>query len=851
MKTNKPLLLSISFVLLIAVLFIAKSITNSDSSTSSYAKKVGLLPSEERFSAFNYPDFVADVPTYMSALSSARNHALSTNSSRSAMAPTTWQVEGPGNIGGRITCIAIHPTNTNIIFIGTPNGGVFKSTDGGATWNPVFDNETNLSIGSIAFSPSSPTTIYVGTGDPAVSGYPFIGNGIYKSIDGGVTWTNMGLASASVICKLVVHPTNSNIVYAATMGLPMQRDNNRGIYKTIDGGINWTQVKFIDNETGFSDVIMNPANPLEVYGVSWRRIRNTQESVVSGYTSRVYKTIDGGLNWTLLTNGLPQLDLSRYGICMSKQNPATLYVSVCDSSLNIYGIYKTTNSGATWAPISIAALDPGVFAGFGWYFGRIEVNPANDDELYVLGVDLYVTPDGGNTWNLAAPNWWTYDVHADKHDIQFKNANTFLLATDGGLYETADLGINYTDVENLPITQLYRVAYNANDPTEYYGGAQDNGTMGGNISNFANWPRIYGGDGFQPLYDPVDPNTFWVETQNGGLDVTPDGGFSWLGGDWGLDPNDRRNWDMPIVMSKSNPNLLFTGTYKVYKNTTGSSALWDSISGDLTDGIIFGARFHTISAIENSSLNAQHIYAGTSDANVWRTLNNGTLWTNITGTLPNRYVSKVTASPNVLNNVYVTHTGYKANDFSPHIHKSINNGTTWIDISGDLPNFSIFDVLVYPGDENLLFIASDAGVYYTQNGGTNWFRLGNNMPMFPVYDIEFNPVLNQLFAGTFARSIQSIDIGSLTGINTITQSVNFSVYPNPVHDVLSFSYEGKHINQSGIVSVYDVNGKIVAEFNVSLAMQNKISLPPMQSGVYFMRLSSGSNLLGSTRFVKM
>jgi photosystem II stability/assembly factor-like uncharacterized protein len=815
-------------------------------------EKRSLLPSEQRFYMFNYPDFNGDPSVYKNAMAEAEINRINSRFSTTNALNIPWQVEGPGNIGGRITCIATQPGNTNVILIGTPNGGVFKSNNGGTNWTPIFDTQNNLSIGSIAFDPQNNQTIYVGTGDPAVSGYPFIGDGIYKSTDGGTTWANSGLNNVGVICKVAVHPTNANIILVAAMGLPMQRDNNRGIYKSTDGGASWTQVKFIDNETGFSDVIIDPINPQNMYATSWRRIRNNQESVVSGHTSRVYKSIDGGNTWNILNGGLPQINATRYGICMSQQNANTLYVSVVDSTLNIHGIYKTTNGGSTWSAINITGLDPSALGGFGWYFGRIEVNPSDDNQLFVCGVDLWYTPDGGTTWDYAAPQWWSYDVHADKHDILFLNNSSFLLATDGGLYKTTDLGQSYTDIENLPITQFYRVAHNPHSAGEYFGGAQDNGTTGGNTTNMNAWPRIYGGDGFQPLYDPLDANNVWAETQNGGIVCSNDGGVNFNSGDINIDFTDRRNWDMPIVMNSANPNIMFTGTHKVYMNQTGVNPYWDSISGDLTDGNIFGARFHNISAIENSSLNASYIYAGTSDGNVWRSLNNGGNWTNITASLPDRYVSHVCASPNVVNNVYVTHTGYKSNDFSPHIHKSINNGASWVSISGDLPNFALYDVWVYPGNENLIFVASDAGVYYTQNGGINWFRAGNNMPLFPVYDIDYNPINQKLFAGTFARSIWSIDISSLaTGIRPLSVQNSIEIFPNPAMNYIQFSTSPEEIGQSAEIFIYDTKGSLVLQSKQTLQWNNILTIEGLAKGNYSIQLQFTNGKKKFARFVKI
>jgi photosystem II stability/assembly factor-like uncharacterized protein len=783
----------------------------------------------------SYPDAQFDVKAYEQVLQNAFLQNRSNNSTTAG----NWQIEGPTNIGGRITCLAVSPTNSNVILVGTPGAGIYKTTNGGTTWAPVFDSKPFLYIGSIAFDPNNPNTIYAGTGDPDIPFTVFVGDGVYKSTDGGNNWTNMGLTSSKIITKIIVNPTNSNEVYVSAMGNPIVADNNRGIYKSSNGGTSWTQVLFINNQTGVSDMVMNPSNTNVVYAASYTCIRNGTVNIRYSNDARVYKTTNSGTNWNILTGGLPNYKVNRYSICMSAQNPNKLYVAVCDSLYQMKTVFKTTDAGTNFTDMGNTGIETN-YGGFGWYFGAINVNPANDEEVYIAGIELFKSPDGGANWFINMQPWWSYDVHADIHAIEFIAPGVYYLGTDGGVYFTNDDGNTYADKDEIPNTQFYRVEYNPHQPSTYWGGAQDNGTCSGNISTLNNWNRNFGDDGFQMRFDPNDANIYYVETQNGNLYATVDGGASFNNNDNNIDPADRRNWDMPYVLNKFNANTQYTGTYRVYKNTGGPIDNWTPISNDLTDGIIFGSGFHNISAIDNSDINAQKIYVGTSDANVWVTTNDGTNWTNITGTLPNRYVTSIHASPNVANNVYVTHTGYKFNEYIPHIHKSTNNGATWTDISGNLPQAGINDVLVFPGNENTLFVATDIGVYVTYNAGVAWHRVGNNMPIISVWDLVYNPSNQRLIAGTYAKSLQTIDVNSLTtGITKIqtTISENVKVYPSIV-STGKFTVETNELSANTALNLFDVNGKKVRSIPTLTNEKTEVDMDDLANGLYFVEVKN-------------
>lgn len=793
-----------------------------------------------------YPDPAVDIRAYEAALSSARL-ASSAKTSSTGITNTPWRLEGPTNIGGRINTVAIDPNNPSTILTGSANSGIYKTTNGGATWNPIFDDASNLSMGHITFQPGSSQVIWAGTGDPNISGYPSIGDGIYKSTDAGATWTNMGLADQRIVSKIVVDPNNPDKVYVGCMGLPMERNNDRGLYITTNGGATWTQSLFVSNQAGIIDLVMDPNNSQVLYASSWDRIRTNQESTVSGPDAKVWKTTDGGANWVNLTSGLPNIPLSRVNLANHPTNSNILYACFVNTDYNVYNIYKTTNAGSSWNPIDISSLDPFALGGFGWYFGNIMLDPTQPSHLYLLGVQLWRTTNDGITWEMVDPDWWTYDVHADKHAITFNSSGDLFLGTDGGLYKTTTGGLSWSDIDEIPNSEFYRVAVNPHTAGEYYGGMQDNGTSGGNYLSTSTWPRIFGGDGFQVLFT-TDPSELIVETQNGGLAYLDNFGSNSFSN--GIDGTDRTNWDQPIMQSPTTPYTFYTGTYRVYKSTGPLiSHNWTAISGDLTDGVIFGDRFHNISAVEESPLNAQLLYAGTSDGNVHRSTNGGGSWTNISNGVPKRYVTSVKASPHDANEVFVTVSGYKYNDYIPHVLRSTNRGDTWTDIAGDLPQLALNDILVHPTIDSIYVVASDGGVYATTNWGQNWHRIGNNMPFIPVYDMEWDTQQNRLVAGTHARSIQSFPMDSIKAdviINvTPPRDLAIKLYPSPASTSITLAGE---IGQ-GAWEIHDLSGRMVKQGLTQTSSEERISVEDLPAGAYILKLRK-EDASWSKRFLK-
>jgi photosystem II stability/assembly factor-like uncharacterized protein len=818
------------------------------------------LPAEDYFMTRNYPDTRFSVNAYTKALRQAKEQLAFRNN------PTgfdeDWIVRGPANIGARINTIAVHPDNEDIIMVGFARGGVWRTENGGENWEPLFDDQLFLAIGDIEYDPSNPDIVYVGTGDPNISAHPGIGDGLYKSIDGGDTWEHLGLTPQRIISRVIVHPTNSDIIYVGAMGLPFERNNDRGLYRTTDGGETWEQVLFVSDQAGIIDMVMHPTNPDIIYAAGWDRIRNNQESIVEGPGSRVFKTYNGGDDWQLLDNGLPQEDIGRIGLAVTPAAPDAVFAQYVGLNRDFYDVFRSNDTGDSWEAVDVVGELPGL-GGFGWYFGKIRVSPLSADDFFVLGVDLWRSTNGGVSYNMATPPWWFYEVHADKHDLVFLPSGNILLATDGGLYKSDFNNNEWEDIESIPTTQFYRVAYNPNEPSFYYGGAQDNGTTGGPDLE-SDWERIYGGDGFQAAFRPDNPLVMYAETQNGGIVYTDNGGGEWYSATQGISNSDRRDWNMQYFISPHDPDVMYTGTFRVYRSTNGVEPFWQPISEDLTDGQILADRYHVITTLDESPLVEGVLYVGTVDANVWRSDDGGNNWINISQGLPERYVTSVKASPSDANTLYVSHSGYKDNEFIPHIHRSINKGASWEDISSNLPNLAINDVYILPGhQDSVLFVATDGGVYGTMDSGESWERLGANMPYVQVYDMTWNEARNELVAGTFARSIYSYPLDSLfvepadTTIMTSTGNPQFTgeqpvkLYPSPATDWINVEFENTEPGRAYQMVILNANGQLVRtiEGKQQGSVKERLEISGMAAGWYTVKVKI-RHQIKTARFIK-
>lgn len=806
------------------------------------------------FSLRNYPETAPDTGAYQNQLKKINEHKLN---KVTKLNMADWRLEGPTNIGGRMNTVAIHPTQPDIMLAGSAKGGIFKTTNGGKDWSPVFDDFAQLSIGKIVYDPNDSNILYAGTGDPNISGFPAVGNGLYKSEDGGDTWKRIGLTFKHIISDIYVAPQNSDLIYVASMGLPYKRDNSRGLYKSTNGGQTWRQVLFVSESAGIIDFDVDPKNPNTIYAAAWNRIRNNTESLTKGTDAKIYKSVNGGSSWSQLTGGLPIGKFSRIGIAMSKQNSKKLYATYVDSLHRYYNTYKTIDGGETWTELEYNSNQIFTYGGpggdFGWFFGKIRVAPENDDILYILGVNLWEVSDNGDKWRSITEN--SLGVHVDNHDMQFIDNKTAIVATDGGLYKgilKTNGDWSFEDIDEIAISQFYRVAVNPHQSGIYTGGLQDNGTIEGSYTSINAWQRVWGADGFTVQFLKNNENIRYVSAQNGNLTIIKNYGTSNESSrsfDNGVENTDRTNWDTPFVVSHHDDNIMYRGTFRMYKNSNAEEANWFTISEDLTDGLILHQRYHSITSISESPLNADILMAGTVDANVWITKDGAQNWEPVYNGLPERYITSVKNSYADEGIIYVTQSGYKDNDNRPYIFKSTNYGKCWKSVSGNLPLVALNDLEIYDNDEdNVLFVATDGGVFYSNNAGVYWHYMSGEMPSVPVYDIQIDYDNERIIAGTYARSMYSYPIEDIVENATFVNQTVDTIPP-----VISISGPQYIMVQLGKPFTYpvvsavddldcDLTDKIVISSDVDINLANTYTVE------YFVSDEAG-NLAKSEIFV--
>ncbi len=683
---------------------------------------------------------------------------------------------------------------------------MFKSTDNGLNFTPIFEGDSGQSAGALAMDPSDPNRIWFGTGEANASGDSYPGNGIYLTEDGGNTWTWKGLPDSYHIGRIVVDPTNSDRVYVAVTGKLFGTNAERGVYRTLDGGDSWERVHYINNTTGCIDLEINVENPDIVYAVMWERYRTPSTREVAGDDSGVWRSTDGGNNWQQLTNGIPSNDpnLGRGALAISPDNPDRLYLFHSgtpfpgSSSTPYYGSWRSDNGGNSWYSISIGNLDDDLYSSFGWYFGESIVEPGNPDVIYVGGVATIRSMDGGNSWTRVFE-----DAHVDQHAfyIDSNNPSHVISGHDGGVNRSTNRGSSSTDFISLGATQFYAICHDPSHPQRLYGGTQDNGTMRTMSGGTGDWTFVYGGDGFYCLVDPRDNGVIYAEWQYGNIVRSTNGGSSfWDISDWW---SDRTNWMSPYCFDPLNYDRLYFGTYRVYR-TDNQGNSWSTISGDLTDGNDPGSLVYgTITTVAASAVQPNYVLAGTDDANVWITQNGGGNWTAIDGDLPDLWVSRVVFHPTQANTIFCTFSGHRVSNPTPHVYRSDNLGATWYSVSGSgndqLPEGPVNDIIIDPDDPNRYYVGTDFGVFFTVNEGDTWAALGQGLPMTAVFDLEFIASERRLVAGTHGRSMYSYNLGDIepvlltvtpTSPITIPAEGGVLVYTASVHSSLAQSYPG-------------------------------------------------------------
>jgi photosystem II stability/assembly factor-like uncharacterized protein len=829
----------ITFLFLISCLIGCENASKENKDFASEENLDEKYPHDFMFMQRAYPNGELNTAAYSEANRWKRQAAHKSNTVE------VWQFSGPLNIGGRITDIEIPSTQPEVYYVGAASGGIFKTINGGDDWVPIFDEQEMLSIGDIEISKNNNNIIWAGTGEVNAGGGSLVydGDGIYKSTDGGTTWQSKGLPDIGSVGKIVLDPNNDNTAFVGAMGPLFRKSANRGVYKTTNGGDSWQQVLFVSDSTGVVDMAIHPANGNIVYAASWERIRRPNNRQYGGITSGIYRTTDGGSNWMELTNGLPSTasQKGRISIAISASNPNVLYTRYADASGNIQGVYKTINGGDSWTAVNSNQLTN---VGFHWWFGGIYIDPTDENTIYNVDFEVQKSTNGGNSWGSSFSN-----VHVDQHALAF-NASVpgeVLLGNDGGLYYSSNDGASSVKDMKLPITQFYRMYVDAQNENKIYGGAQDNSTSRTQTGGLTDWNIIYGGDGFQPLVDPTNTNVIYALYQYGALGKSTNNGGSFSNATNGISGGDRKNWDTPITFDPSNSQTLYYGTNKLYKSTNAAGN-WSAISPDLTDGPHTGnLTFGTITTISVSPLDNEIIFVGTDDGKAWITQDGGSNWTDVSAGVPNRWVTKVLASRENPNTVYLTLSGYRFGEDVGHVYKSNDLGNNWFDISSSLPDIPVNDL--EQDSFGNLFVATDVGVLASDDEGVNWTVLGENLPSVVVTDLFIHEASQFLFAATFGRSSYKIDIADdILNLNENSFASEVKVFPNPASEMVTVSF--KNTSDKTSLIVYDVMGRLVKQQDFKGERELRISIETLQPGIYYLKISEGEKQTTKKLIVK-
>ncbi len=694
-----------------------------------------------------------------------------------------WREIGPAIMGGRIDDFAVVESNPEIVYVGTASGGVFKTINGGTTWQPVFDTEAVSTIGDVTLAPSDPSIVWVGTGEPNNRQSSSWGNGVYKSTDAGKTWTNVGLKDSHHIGRIVIHPGNPDVVYVAALGHLWGPNKERGVYKTTDGGKTWTQSLFINEDTGVVDIAMDLQSPDTLYAAAYERRRTAFGFNGGGPDGGIYKTIDAGVTWKKLTKGLPYAeggDVGRIGISIYRRNPNIVYTVVQHAK---GGVFRSEDKGESWTKMSETDPRPS-------YYSQIVVDPNNDLRIWVLGAPMYYSEDGGKNFVTNRVR----RIHGDFHAIWVNpaNSNHMLVGTDGGIHWSYDAGRTWEYVNTVPLGQFYEVSADMRRPYWICGGLQDNGSWCGPSASVytggmtnEDWFRVAGGDGFYAQVDPNDAATVYAESQDGNVlrrnlrtnearVIRPEPKEG--------EPRYRFQWNSPIVVSAHDTNTIYYGGNFLFKSTDRGDT-WTKLGGDLTTGVdrnklpILGKvpdkntlsrhdgvqHYPTITTISESPLTTAVLWVGTDDGNLQVTRDTGKTWKNVAGRVPGvpkgSYVSRVVASRYAEGAAYVTFDAHRGNDFNVYVFMTTDHGETWKPISAGLPanNGTVHVVREHPRNPNLLFVGTEYGAHVSFDRGANWTALKMNLPTVPVDDIAIHPRENDLIVGTHGRSIWVLD----------------------------------------------------------------------------------------------
>ncbi|MCP4710956.1 MAG: hypothetical protein GY869_20220, partial [Planctomycetes bacterium] len=650
----------------------------------------------------------------------------------------------------------------------------------GKTWRPIFENESTFTIGDIAVAQSNPDIVWVGTGEVLMARSSFAGTGIFKSTDAGTTWQNMGLHDSHHIAKVLIDPKNPDIVYVAAIGHLYTYNQQRGVFKTIDGGKTWQKCLYIDEKTGAIDLVMDPSDSKTIYAATWQRSRKAWGHTTGGPGSGIYKTTDAGKNWKKLTNGFPSGDnIGRIDLDVAPTNPQVVYARHAGQRSEA-GVYRSDNAGESFEKVNQQNLASG------YDFCLINVSPDDENIIYLPGSNSFVSKDSGQTFTKIEGqlshmlDHGSQVLHLDTHEwwIDPEDPDRMLMGNDGGLYLTEDRCQSWLHINNLPIGEFYAVSVDNAQPYNIYGGTQDDAALFGpstyDLSTGGKdpWQHVYidrwgGGDSYFTYPDPTDHNTIYYEHQFGDLrrknmntgstkSIRPRAPRG--------EPALRTNWMTPFFISHYNSSTLYNGANKLFKSLDRGDT-WTQISDDLTTNpgpdrqgnVPYG----TITTIAESHLKKGLLYVGADDGNVQITQNDGSDWTMIKTGLPNKWVTRVVASQHEIGTAYVSLTGYRDDDFTAYLYASSDFGKTWNSITANLPAESINVIREDHRDKNILYVGTDLGIYISLDKGKTWHSLCNNLPTTPVHDIAVHPRENDMIIGTHGRSVFILDIENI------------------------------------------------------------------------------------------
>ena len=717
---------------------------------------------------------------------------------------------GPALTSGRIGDLAVDPVRKGTYYVVVASGGVWKTTNWGTTFEPVFDSEGSFSIGCVTLDPTNPLVVWVGTGENNSQRSVGYGDGVYRSPDGGKTWENVGLKASEHVGKILVHPKDGKTVYVAAQGPLWADGGDRGLYKTTDGGKSWKAVLTVSPRTGVTDVWMDPRDPEVLYAAAYQRRRHVFTLINGGPESGIHKSTDGGATWTKLTNGLPKGDVGRIGLAIPPAAPDTVYALV-EARGKDGGFYRSLDGGMSWEKRGEYST------GSAQYYQELFPDPHDASRVYSMDVYMKVTEDGGKTWRNAGEK----AKHVDNHALWIdpENPDHLLNGNDGGIYETWDRCATWQFKTNLPVTQFYRVAVDDAKPFfNVYGGTQDNFTLGGpsrtdNAHGIRNedWFVTQQGDGFFAAIEPGNPDVVYSEAQHGALvrydrktgqqvDVQPQAGPGEAPLRW--------NWDSPLLISPHKPTRLWFAAQRVFRSEDRGNS-WKAVSPDLTRQVdrnklpVMGRVWSVDAVAKNASTSfygnvvslaespkkEDLVYAGTDDGLVQVTEDGGATWRKVAafpGVPEMTYVADLAPSPHEADVVYAAFDNHKRGDFKPYVLKSADRGKTWVSVAGDLPaRGTVYTVAEDPGRPGLLFCGTEFGLFFSHDGGKRWVQLKGGMPVINVRDLAFQEREKSLVAATFGRGFRVLD--DLTPLRLATpETLAKEALLFPVRDAWAF-----------------------------------------------------------------